>query len=53
VGPVLAIVGPPDLALLPVEQMIAIFFYAMVLFLVANDAIKAIIINRLVPAAVV
>jgi plasma-membrane proton-efflux P-type ATPase len=52
VGTVLAIVGLPGLAPLPWEQMLAIFGYAMVSCLVVNDAVKVILIKRLVPTAV-
>jgi plasma-membrane proton-efflux P-type ATPase len=52
VGTVLALVGLPGLAPLPWEQMLAIFGYAMVSCLVANDAIKVILIKRLIPTAV-
>jgi plasma-membrane proton-efflux P-type ATPase len=49
VGTVLALVGLPGLAPLPWEQMLAIFGYAMVSCLVVNDAMKVIMIKRLVP----
>jgi H+-transporting ATPase len=52
VGTVLAFVGLPGLAPLPWWQMIAIFGYAMVSCLVVNDAVKVVLIRRLVPAAV-
>ena len=52
VGTVLALVGLPGLAPLPWHQMLAIFGYAMVSCLVVNDAIKFILIKRLVPTAV-
>ncbi len=52
VGTVLALVGLPGLAPLPWEQMLAIFGYAMVSCLVVNDAMKVILIKRLVPTAV-
>jgi len=51
-GTVLALVGLPGLAPLPWWQMIAIFAYAMVSCLVVNDAVKVILIRRLVPWAV-
>jgi len=53
VGTVLALVGLPGLAPLPWEQMLAIFGYAMVSCLVVNDAVKVMLIRRLVPTAVV
>ncbi len=52
VGTALALVGFPGLAPLPWEQMVAIFIYAMVSCLVVNDAIKVIMIKRLIPTAV-
>jgi H+-transporting ATPase len=52
VGTVLALVGLPGLAPLPWWQMLAIFGYAMVSCLVVNDALKVILIKRLVPSAV-
>ena len=52
VGTALALVGLPGLAPLPWEQMLAIFGFAMVSCLVVNDAIKVILIKRLVPSAV-
>ena len=52
VGTVLALVGLPGLAPLPWWQMLAIFGYAMVSCLVLNDALKVILIKRLVPTAV-
>ena len=52
VGTVLALVGLPGLAPLPWWQMLAIFGYSMVSCLVVNDAVKVILIKRLVPAAV-
>jgi H+-transporting ATPase len=52
VGTVLALVGLPGLAPLPWWQMLAIFGYAMVSCLVVNDAVKVILIKRLVPTAV-
>jgi plasma-membrane proton-efflux P-type ATPase len=51
-GTVLAVVGLPGLAPLPWEQMLAIFGYAMVSCLVVNDALKVMMIKRLVPTAV-
>jgi H+-transporting ATPase len=52
VGTVLALVGLPGLAPLPWDQMLAIFGYAAVSCLVVNDAVKVMMIKRLVPAAV-
>jgi plasma-membrane proton-efflux P-type ATPase len=52
VGTVLALVGLPGLAPLPWWQMLAIFGYAMVSCLVVNDAVKVVMIKRLVPTAV-
>ena len=52
VGTVLALVGLPGLAPLPWWQMLAIFGYAMVSCLVVNDAVKVMLIKRLVPTAV-
>jgi H+-transporting ATPase len=52
VGTLLALVGLPGLAPLPWWQMIAIFVYAMLSCLVVNDAVKVILIERLVPTAV-
>jgi hypothetical protein len=52
VDTVLAFVGLPGLAPLPWEQMLAIFGYAAVACLVVNDALKVIMIQRLVPSAV-
>jgi len=52
VGTVLVLVGLPGLAPLPWWQMLAIFGYALVSCLVVNDAIKVILIKRLVPTAV-
>jgi len=43
---------PPGLAPLRWEQMVTIFGYAMVSCLVVNDAVKVILIKRLVPTAV-
>jgi H+-transporting ATPase len=51
VGTVLALVGLPGLAPLPWWQMLAIFFFAMVSCLVVNDAVKVLLIKRLVPTA--
>jgi H+-transporting ATPase len=51
-GTVLALVGLPGLAPLPWQQMLAIFGYAMVSCLVLNDALKVLLIKRLVPMAV-
>ncbi len=52
VGTILALVGLPGLAPLPWWQMLAIFGYALVSCLVVNDALKVILIKRLVPTAV-
>jgi magnesium-transporting ATPase (P-type) len=52
VGTVLALVRLPGLAPLPWWQMLAIFGYAMVSCLVVNDAVKVLLIKRLVPTAV-
>ena len=52
VGTILALVGLPGLAPLPWWQMLAIFGYAMVACLVVNDAVKVMLIKRLVPTAV-
>ena len=52
IGTVLALVGFPGLAPLPWEQMLAIFGFAMVSCLLVNDALKVIMIKRLIPAAV-
>ena len=51
VGTVLALVGLRGLAPLPWDQMLAIFGYAMVSCLVVNDALKVVLIKRLVPTA--
>jgi H+-transporting ATPase len=51
-GTVLALVGLPGLAPLPWWQMLAIFGFAMVSCLVVNDAVKVLLIKRLIPAAV-
>jgi H+-transporting ATPase len=50
-GTIVAFVGLPGLAPLPWWQMLAIFGYAMVPCLVVNDAVKVIMIKRLVPMA--
>ncbi len=52
VGTVLALVGLPGLAPVPWWQMLACFGYALVSCLVVNDALKVILIKRLVPSAV-
>ena len=52
VGTALALVGLPGPAPLPWWQMIAIFGYALVSCLVVNDAVKVVMIKRLVPTAV-
>ena len=52
VGTILALVGLPGLAPLPWDQMLAIFGYAAVACLVVNDALKVVMIKRLVPNAV-
>jgi H+-transporting ATPase len=51
-GTVLALVGLPDLAPLPWWQMLIIFGFAMVSCLVVNDAVKVMLIKRLIPTAV-
>lgn len=51
IGTVVALVGLPGLAPLPWWQMLAIFGFALVSCLVVNDAVKIILIKRLVPAA--
>ena len=50
-GTVLGLVGLPGLAPLPWEQVIAIFGYAMVSCLVANDALKVVLSRWWVPNA--
>ena len=52
VGTALALVGLPGLAPLPWWQMLAIFGFAMASCLVVNDAVKVLLIKRLVPTAV-
>jgi magnesium-transporting ATPase (P-type) len=52
VGTILTCVGIPGLAPLLWWQMLTIFVYAMVSCLVVNDAVKVVMIKRLVPAAV-
>jgi plasma-membrane proton-efflux P-type ATPase len=52
VGTAMALVGLPGLAPLPWEQMLTIFGYAIVSCLAVNDAVKVILIKRLVPTAV-
>jgi H+-transporting ATPase len=52
VGTALTLVGLPGLAPLPWWQMIVIFVVAMLSCLVVNDAVKVILIKRLVPTAV-
>jgi len=51
-GVILTRVGLPGLPPLPWSEMLAIFAYAMVSCLAVNDAIKVILIKRLVPTAV-
>ena len=51
-GTVLTFVGLPGLMPLPWWQTLTIFAYAMVLCLVVNDAVKVMMIKRLVPNAV-
>ena len=51
-GAILTRVGLPGLPSLPWWQMLAIFAYAMVSCLLVNDAVKVVMIKRLVPAAV-
>ena len=51
-GTVLTLVGLPGLLPLPWWQMLAIFIFAMVSCLVVNDALKVVMIKRLVAAAV-
>jgi hypothetical protein len=51
VGTVLGLVGLPGLAPLPGGQTIAIFDYAMVACLVANDAVKVAMMKWWVPMA--
>jgi magnesium-transporting ATPase (P-type) len=52
VGTILTCVGIPGLTPLPWWQMLTIFVYAMVSCLVVNDAVKVVMIKRLVPTAV-
>ena len=52
VGTILTFVGLPGLLPLPWWQTLTIFIYAMVSCLVVNDAVKVVMIKRLVPAAV-
>ena len=52
VGTILGFVGIPGLAPLPWNQILAIFFFAMISCLVVNDAVKVTMIKRLVPKAV-
>ena len=51
-GTILTRVGLPGLPSLPWLQTLAIFAYAMVSCLVVNDAVKVVMIKRLVPTAV-
>jgi hypothetical protein len=51
-GTVLTFVGLPGLLPLPWWQTLAVFVYAMVACLGGNDAVKVIMIKRLVPTAV-
>ena len=50
-GTILTFAGLPDLLPLPWWQTLAIFGYAMISCLVVNDALKVVMIKRLVPAA--
>jgi magnesium-transporting ATPase (P-type) len=52
VGAILTRVGLPGLPPLPWSQTLGIFAYAAVSCLVVNDAVKVMMIRRLVPAAV-
>jgi H+-transporting ATPase len=52
IGTVLTFVGLPGLLPLPWWQIVAIFAYAMVSCLVANDALKVVMIRWRVPSAV-
>jgi plasma-membrane proton-efflux P-type ATPase len=51
-GTVLTFVGIPGLTPLPWWQMLAIFGYSLVSCLVVNDAVKVVMLKRLVPTAV-
>ena len=51
-GTILTRVGLPGLPPLPWSQTLAIFAYAMVSCLFVNDAVKVVMIKRLVPASV-
>src|SRR5208282_173644 len=51
-GTVLTFVGLPGLKPLPWWQMLAVFVYAMAACLGVNDALKVVLIKRLVPNAV-
>ena len=50
-GTILTFAGFPGLLPLPWGQMLAIFAYAMVSYLVVNDAVKVAMIKWRVPAA--
>ncbi len=50
-GTILTFAGLPGLLPLPWWQTLAIFVYAMISCLVVNDAVKVVMIKRLVPAA--
>jgi len=50
VGTILTCAGIPGLAPLPWWQPLTIFVYAMISCLVVNDAVKVVMIKRLVPA---
>jgi H+-transporting ATPase len=52
VGTALTYAGLPDLAPLPVGQLLAIFAFAMGSCLVVNDALKVLLIRRFFPGAV-
>ena len=51
-GTILTRVGLPGLLPLPWLQTLALFAYAMIACLVVNDALKVLMLKRLVPAAV-
>jgi magnesium-transporting ATPase (P-type) len=51
-GTILTRVGLPGLMPLPWSQTLAIFAYAMVACLMVNDAVKVLMIKRLVPTAI-
>jgi len=52
IGTLLTFVGIPGLLSLPWWQMLTIFIYSMVACLVVNDAVKHMLIRKLVPSAV-